>query len=517
MVSRLCLVSLSLSLLLFANPAAGQNEQPTDVQVGFSHDSGLAYNDGAPGSAPEVVISFPVVYPGAKSLRLYFDEIELSGNLLAGTGSVLRITSLADGGLQTLNATHVIEWQNSSAYFNGAGVQVDVLAYPGTGANRVVLHHLDVGVPQAASESQCGPTDDRLPSEDPRSARLLPIGCTGWIIDDCANCFLTAGHCSSGSNVAQFNVPFSTSSGSLVNPGPEDQYAVDPVSVQSNGGAGTGNDWAYFGTFPNSVTGLTAFQAQGAAFSLSPAPTPASGATIRITGFGTDSTPNSTFNQIQQTHAGPLVTNSGNLLQYQADTTGGNSGSPVIWDETGLGVGIHTHAGCSTSGSGANQGTHIIHPGLQAALASPKGVCRVGGGPAGGVFTDLGNSLGGAPFTAAPELTGCGSLNDNSVLRLNLSVENVEGATLSSTLVIGLSQIDAPFKGGVMVPNPDVLLTGLSFVVPVAPLDATHQLSTIYPAGVPSGASIFVQHWVQVTGVGSPFLMASNGLAITKP
>ena len=412
--------------------------------------------------------------------------------------------------------THVRQWQRSSAYFNGDTVEVEVLAYPGTGA-RVVTRALDLGQVPADTETICGPADNRELSFDPRSARLLPIGCTGWIIDDCGNCFLTAGHCSSGTNVAQFNVPFSSPGGSLNHPGPEDQYAVDPISVQSNGGAGTGNDWAYFGTFPNSVTGLTAFQTQGAAFGLGNAPTPGPGSTIRITGYGVDSTPNSTFNQIQQTNSGPLVTNSGNLVQYQVDTTGGNSGSPVIWEEQGTAVGIHTHGGCSTSGSGMNSGTHIIHPGLQAALATPKGVCRVGGGAMGGVFADLGNGLAAAPFTAAPELTGCGTLNDNSVLRLNLSVENVDGATLMSTLVIGLSQIDAPFKGGVMVPNPDVLLTGLTFVVPLSPLDATHQLTTIYPTGVPSGASIFAQHWVQVTGVGSPFLIASNGLAITKP
>src|SRR5690606_2557474 len=64
----------------------------------------------------------------------------------------------------------------------------------------------------------------------------------------------------------------------------------------------------------------------------------------------------------------------GMALRYQADTTGGNSGSPVIDDSTGLAIGIHTHGGC-TSSSGANAGTAIEHPALQAALADPKGVC----------------------------------------------------------------------------------------------------------------------------------------------
>jgi hypothetical protein len=37
---------------------------------------------------------------------------------------------------------------------------------------------------------------------------------------------------------------------------------------------------------------------------------------------------------------------------------GGNSGSPVVHEETGLAIGIHTHGGCSNSG-GANSGTKI--------------------------------------------------------------------------------------------------------------------------------------------------------------
>lgn len=515
MLARLSLVSLSLSFALMTSPVMGQLEAPADVQVGFGHDSGWAQNDGAPGSAPEVVISFPVVYPGATSMRLYFDQVELSGNLLAGTGSIVRITSLSDGAVQTLDAGHLIQWQNSSAYFNGAGVQVDVLAYPSTGSNRVQLHHLDVGVPQFVPESQCGPEDDRQPSNDPRVSRLLPVGCTSWTIDDCGNCMLSAGHCVGFINLVEFNVPFSTSSGAYGHPGPEDQYAVDSNSIQSNGGQGVGNDYAYFGCFANPMTGKTAFEAQGSAFGLDLAPSPSSGATIRITGHGTDSTPNQTFNQVQQTHSGPLTTNTGNTLKYVVDTTGGNSGSPVIWEEANVAVGIHTHAGCSTSGTGANQGTSMSLPGLQNALANPKGICRVGG--PGGIFTDLGNGLVAAPFVNTPVLTACGKLLDNSLLRLNLSVESVPGATLVSTLVVGLTQVDSPFKGGVLVPNPDVLVPGLTFNTQAAPLDATQQLSVIYPAGMPSGMSIFIQQWVEVSGLASPVLLASNGLAITKP
>ena len=52
----------------------------------------------------------------------------------------------------------------------------------------------------------------------------------------------------------------SNSNGSLNNPPPEDQYSTDNSSRQFVNG-GIGNDWAYFGTFPNSNTGLTPAEA----------------------------------------------------------------------------------------------------------------------------------------------------------------------------------------------------------------------------------------------------------------
>ena len=118
---------------------------------------------------------------------------------------------------------------------------------------------------------------------------------------------------------------------------------------------GIGNDWCYFGCFANTETGLTAFQTQGEAFDLAATPPPVQGQTIRITGHGTDNSP-STWNQIQQTHAGPYISFKGSHLSYQVDTTGGSSGSPVINDDIGEAIGVHTHAGCN-SGGGANNGT----------------------------------------------------------------------------------------------------------------------------------------------------------------
>lgn len=367
------------ALALLTPAAAAQVQAPAFDHLSYLEDSGYHENTGA---TPQVVLSFPVVVDKAEWLRLYFEEVTLSGNVLAGTGSILRMTALEDGAIMEMDARHLAQWQNSSCYFNGDTVLVEVLSAPGTGYNRVAMHGVDAGrIPDpVTAKSICGSTDDRVLSSDPRAGRILSIGCTGWLIDDCRHCFLTAGHCASGTSVVEFNVPLSDSNGNINHPSPDDQYTVDASSLQDNGGNGVGDDWAYFGVFPNPNTGLTPAEAQGAWYTLVDPP-PVSGNDIRITGYGVDSSP-STYSQVQQTHVGPMVTSSGTLVQYQTDTMGGNSGSPVIWEQTDQAVGIHTHGGCDSSG-GQNSGTGSNHPGLQAALAAPQGVCAAGIVPVG--------------------------------------------------------------------------------------------------------------------------------------
>ena len=369
---RSAILVAALSIGPFCHLGQAQQEAPPTVTVAFELDSGWAENEG---TGLDVVVSFPVFMEGAAWMRLYFEDLTLSGDLLAGTGSILRMTALADGAVQEMDARHVQQWKKSSAYFNGDTVLVEILAQPGSGWNRAAMSRVTMGFAPAGDPSICGNFDDRVLSNDARVARLLPIGCTGWLIDDCQKCFLTAGHCTGSLDVVEFNVPLSDSGGGLNHPSPDDQYAVDASSLQTNGGLGVGDDWGYFGAFPNSNTGLSPGQAQGGAFVLV-APPSVSGNDIRITGCGTDSSP-STHNQVQQTHFGPMVTNSGTLVQYATDTTGGNSGSPVIWNQTGEAVGIHTHGGCSSSG-GQNSGTSVSHPLLQSALASPSGICGSG-------------------------------------------------------------------------------------------------------------------------------------------
>src|SRR5690606_535868 len=307
----------------------------------YALDSGR--HDGA--AAEAVAFRATVEVPGAPWLRLAFAEAHL------GEGSYLTLTSRLDGAQQRLDAAALAEWYHTSAYFNGDAVEVALHVAPGDEGVYVRMEEVVVGE-VGAPESQCGPTDDRQNSDDPRAGRLLSVGCTAWLIHD--DKVVSAGHCTqSGASVLEFNVPLSTPGGGLQHPGPEHQDSVDQASrVFVNGGIG--NDWGVFRVFDNTQTGLQPSEAQGEIFFVRQDLTPP---TIRITGYGVDSGED---NQAQQTHTGPNAGSSGTTMRYQVDTTGGNSGSPVIDEATGEAVGVHTHGGCTTAGTGSNSGTSLF-------------------------------------------------------------------------------------------------------------------------------------------------------------
>lgn len=407
---------------------------PPSFEVPRRYDTGWVVNQQA---RTESIASFPMRVPGASWMRLSFEEISLPEK-----GARLRITSVLDGGQQELDARQCLQWRAGSAYFNGDDLQVEIVAEPGSGRCRVVVAGITAGIPPMPSFSQCGTTDDRVPSFDRRAGRAMPIGCTAWMIDDCSHNFLTAGHCSTVTlQIVEFNVPLSGSSGSVNHPGPEDQYTVDASSRQSLNG-GSGNDWGYFGVFPNPITGLRPFQKQQATYQLAnSAPQPNGTLQIRVTGYGTDTTP-AQNNQIQQTATGPYVQHSGTSITYRTDTEGGNSGSPVIWEGQDIAIGIHTHGGCTQAG-GANIGTAIEHPDLRAAISSPLGQCGcrgewstycVGKLNSQGCVEEIGAS--GMPSVSG----GPGSFEINGSQILNQKV---------GILFYGFAPASTPFQGGI--------------------------------------------------------------------
>ena len=81
----------------------------------------------------------------------------------------------------------------------------------------------------------------------------------------------------------------------------------------------------------------------------------------------------------------------------------------------------------------------------------------------------------------APALVGTGTLFPGDTMTLSLT-NALENST--TNLVVGLFQLGAPFKGGTLVPYPNILLLGL-------PTDSagSSPLVATWPGGMPSGVT----------------------------
>ena len=102
-----------------------------------------------------------------------------------------------------------------------------------------------------------------------------------------------------------------------------------------------------------------------------------------------------------------------------------------------------------------------------------------------GPWTDLGFALAGS--NGLPHLECIGPLTPGSGLEIHLS--NAKDGALSY-LVLGLTAIYAPYKGGVLVPNFDLLVYGWTYH------SGGLDIETHWPAGVPSGVSFYLQYWI---------------------
>ena len=123
-----------------------------------------------------------------------------------------------------------------------------------------------------------------------------------------------------------------------------------------------------------------------------------------------------------------------------------------------------------------------------------------------GVWTNLGNALAGT--NGEPLFEGEGTLIPNDGVTLTLSNALPSSTT---TLLVGLSALFAPFKGGVLVPNPTIMIFGL----PTGPAGLL-PLTAHWPAGLPPSFTLYFQHWIIDPG-GPAGLAASNGLSATTP
>jgi hypothetical protein len=164
---------------------------------------------------------------------------------------------------------------------------------------------------------------------------------------------------------------------------PQDQYAIDSVlGFRYDGdGQGSGKDWAVFSIYQNFANGDRAHFTRGF-FRMTNTNPPINQNVIRITGVGTDNTPTgctSSFNAQNMTNQ----TSNGMYLgvsnpagddrfhRYQTDSETGNSGSPVLWEQENVTIGIHTNGGCTATEG--NVGTSFDVNALENAISGANG------------------------------------------------------------------------------------------------------------------------------------------------
>jgi len=405
-----------------------------------------------------LVAEHVVAEPGVAWTQIHFDDYDL------GRRSFLILTSLLDGDQQRLDAKSLPKWNDASGYFHGDSVRVQLYAAPGDEGVFASVGGLIVREPNNGFVpfSLCDGDDDRVPTTDARVGRIAfsttSAGrfCTAWLVSNGA--VLTAGHCLDGGSgdgvldvgagaVVEFNVPSSTSGGTPVPADLDDQYPIDLNSVDwssegVSGGNTIGDDWAVFELDANANTGLRAHVANG--FFRMSRSTPSIDATIRISGYGDDSTPSAERHRTLQTDVGPYKgessTTNGIRHTYRADTENSNSGSPVIWNTPGVTIGIHTNAGCGDSG-GANQGTSFENDDLENQIDDLPAF--------GAVHVDAGHPEGenGTVFFPYDQFVeGVNATSAGGVLSV------VEGFYNETTLITKAMRIEAPV-GSVVIGN----------------------------------------------------------------
>ncbi len=123
-------------------------------------------------------------------------------------------------------------------------------------------------------------------------------------------------------------------------------------------------------------------------------------------------------------------------------------------------------------------------------------------------WADVGNGLTGTHGT--PVLTGAGPLCANTPLRLALS-SALENSV--AYLCVGVADLNALFKGGVLVP--DINPPGFFLPLPTGPFGVIDIVDT-WPSGIPSGLFLYYQYWVQ-DAAGPVDFAASNAMRALTP
>jgi hypothetical protein len=191
-----------------------------------------------------------------------------------------------------------------------------------------------------------------------------------------------------------------------------------------------------------------------------------------------------------------------------AEAAGTSTATPLLAGVVGLLVGAHPEWSITTMRE------RIIKSGsyLGSPLPDPASIYGWGVMDAdkalslAGAWTTLAGGIAGGAGPAV--LAGSGPLVGGQSVTLAITNGPASGAAF---LVLGLTQINVPFKGGVLVPAVTVLS-------PPLPLNGAGALamSPLWPAGLPAGTKLYLQAWMPDVSAPKGFA-GTNGLRATSP
>lgn len=207
---------------------------------------------------------------------------------------------------------------------------------------------------------------------------------------------------------------------------------------------------------------------------------------------------------------GPVqIGNNGNVLWYvdtdDPDTT--RDEALMFNDRVLVQEGVTTVGGVAIDTLRGTQDGYALSPDGQTVIFEAV----LANGIEGAYLVDVGPwvSLGhGKPGTGGkqPILVGTGTFTAGAATTLSLTNGQPFG---TAALILGLSAIDAPFKGGVLVPAPDFIAFGI-------PLDGSGAFFLAFnlPSPLAAGVPLFFQYWLPDPGALFNF-SASNGVVAT--
>lgn len=233
---------------------------------------------------------------------------------------------------QEMSSSELGEWRYSTAYFNTAinhQILLELVCAPHTAGNYIKVMERCAGFPIGVNGA-CNQCNPQPPFSNVKwAARLIersPTNACSAALWSTAGCLVSAFHCNTiVGDVAQFNVPPSTSVGFVVHPAPQDQYvvaAIEQAPLTSNA------DWAVIRL--GRSAGLTAFQRQGELRRIGRAFTVSVGFPVRTVGYGTTVNLSGSGNGAQKDSPGEVVISGPGVgFTHDGFVQPGNSGGGV--------------------------------------------------------------------------------------------------------------------------------------------------------------------------------------------